>query len=667
MRFKRIVFENYKTYYGHQDIDLSISEEDKKENRNIILLGGLNGAGKTTILKAIRYVLFGKRGITEREYERLLANTINNTYFDEGGRDCTVSLTLQMDTGEEWRLKVKWTFDKFKNFMNETRNIFIKKPGVKKEKEVNINDMEAFNRFIDRIIPYKAAPFFIFDGEEIKDLITKQNSNDMKEAIHKITGLDSYKLLVHNLKTLESDLYKKVASATNLTKVSKLEQELQDTDEEIQKYEKFVKKTKGEIHSLDQEIQEFTSRRNNKVAQNSKSRETFIKKQSTIQTKLNIKESELEEQYQQNIVYILVNEQIKRLKKEITQEKDLRNKKIMRENSLKPYNEFIETLLSKDISPPLSNEQLSQIKTIGEKVWLNEEEMDSHYDPIHDLSSREESTLLRLPEKDVSPLRRLQTEINELKQEFESLESQIEAAPEQVDIKVESDKIAYLQEKKGVLNSKVRTAHKKLQPLIDERTKLRNRITRLSSEDVSVEALNKKLDYVTRTKSFSEEFLTRATELKAQLIRDEFENMLKKLFRKTDEFGEVKFDINNYTIRLFNDRGQEISVLDRSAGEMQMISSALIWALIKASDLDLPMVIDTPLGRLDSIHRNRLIENYYKELSDQVIILSTDTEITKEYVEMMKGHSAKQYLLDYYEEYKYTLIKDGYFDIVEVN
>ncbi|MFK4997008.1 hypothetical protein ACI2OX_03855 [Bacillus sp. N9] len=80
-----------------------------------------------------------------------------------------------------------------------------------------------------------------------------------------------------------------------------------------------------------------------------------------------------------------------------------------------------------------------------------------------------------------------------------------------------------------------------------------------------------------------------------------------------------------------------------------MISSALIWALTKASDLSLPMVIDTPLGRLDSFHRNHLINFYYKELSDQVIILSTDTEITEEYIKIMEKHSYKQYMLDYDE------------------
>src|SRR5690606_32938101 len=136
-------------------------------------------------------------------------------------------------------------------------------------------------------------------------------------------------------------------------------------------------------------------------------------------------------------------------------------------------------------------------------------------------------------------------------------------------------------------------------------------------------------------------------------------SMLDKLFRKQNEFGKIEFDIETFTIRLYNDKMHEISIQDRSAGEMQMISSSLIWALTKASDLSLLMVIDTPLGRLDSYHRNHLINHYYKNLSEQVIILSTDTEVSIEYAELMKKNSYRQYLLDYDEEKKYTIIKDG--------
>lgn len=106
MIFKKMIFQNYKTYYGTQEVDLYIPKEATKEHqKNIILFGGLNGAGKTTFLKALLYVLFEKRGLTketdktliEKEYTKLFSNVINNTFFDEGGRECSV--TLFFETG----------------------------------------------------------------------------------------------------------------------------------------------------------------------------------------------------------------------------------------------------------------------------------------------------------------------------------------------------------------------------------------------------------------------------------------------------------------------------------------------------------------------------------------------------------------------------------------
>lgn len=98
-----------------------------------------------------------------------------------------------------------------------------------------------------------------------------------------------------------------------------------------------------------------------------------------------------------------------------------------------------------------------------------------------------------------------------------------------------------------------------------------------------------------------------------------------------------------------------------------MISSAFIWALTRASNLKLPVIIDTPLGRLDHYHRTHLMQHYYCKLSDQVIILSTDTEITADYINLISKFSSRQYLLDYNENKKYTIIPDGYFNFIKEN
>ena len=83
---------------------------------------------------------------------------------------------------------------------------------------------------------------------------------------------------------------------------------------------------------------------------------------------------------------------------------------------------------------------------------------------------------------------------------------------------------------------------------------------------------------------------------------------------------------------MFNQHNEEIDIMSRSEGEKQLISLGMIWALTKVSGSKMPFVIDTPLARLDSIHRKNVVEHYFTRLSDQVIILSTDTEITLDFI-----------------------------------
>jgi DNA sulfur modification protein DndD len=82
-----------------------------------------------------------------------------------------------------------------------------------------------------------------------------------------------------------------------------------------------------------------------------------------------------------------------------------------------------------------------------------------------------------------------------------------------------------------------------------------------------------------------------------------------------------------------------------SAGEKEIYSISLVWALAKASQKPLPIVIDTPLGRLDKVHRTNLLTHYFPYASKQVIILSTDEEIANEYREMIENKVSKEYLI----------------------
>jgi DNA sulfur modification protein DndD len=669
MLLKKLIFDNYKTYYGHQEIDFFIPKEVREEKKqNIILLGGLNGAGKTTILKAILYILFGKRGMTDTEYKRLFSNIINNTFFDEGGHQCSISLSLETDSGEEWTLKIKWSFDRLKRMTYEQRELNVRQSGSTHSKHARIDNIEAYNRLIDRIIPYHAAPFFIFDGEEIKDIILRQNSHEMKEAIHKITGMEAYKQLLADLHALQDSVENKLAKSVSQIKLQNLHSELDEVKKTVLTLEIKKEKISSENRNVEKLLSEAKQVRNNKASLNSKSREEIIKRQSRIETELNLAKNDLNNFLKNNIINIILRKKITELKKQLKYENEVSHKRILQESSLTPYHNFINQLLSKSITPPLNSEQLEQIKKIGEEVWIEENNIKysipNDFKELHDISNSDYNYLMNHQVKDKIIVVDFINKIENFKNDLDKLETEIRTAPEVVNLDEENKRIDILTKKIGENNLKLKSISGKLSKSYDNRSSLLNKLTRLSGQDGNLEELQNQLDQVSRTINAMEQYVSELTTMKATYIKEEFSNILRKLFRKQEEFGKIEFDITTFSIRLYNDRMQELSIQDRSAGEMQMISSALIWALTKASDLSLPMVIDTPLGRLDSYHRNHLINHYYKDLSQQVIILSTDTEITKEYINLMETNSYKQYMLDYDETKKYTIIRDGYFDFV---
>lgn len=670
MLFKKLVFDNYKTYYGVQELQLYVpSPIEGEPHKNIVLIGGLNGAGKTTMIKAVLYTLFGKRGISDQEFKKLMANIINNNYFDEGGREASVSLTIETDFGEEWELKVKWYFGANKVMTHEEREIFIKKQGNFHKQKALVTNISTFDRFIDKIMPYYAAPFFIFDGEEVRDLIVRQDSKRMIDSIKTITGMHANEELLNDLRKLQTNLNNKIAKATNSTEIKKLGANLEEKKSTVDQFNKRCEQYNKKIQVMENQLEELKKIRFVKIQQNSNSRENIVKEQANIETQLKIAKEDLKEEFQENSLFIILATKIAKLKSTVKEEKIARDQEILRHNSLKPYRKFMDELLNNNITPPLTEDQIRQLQSFGEKVWMEEYSIkkipSKKFNYLHDITNADYNFLTNLRIHDQQSISNKMSKIDSLTSKFEKVESDLKDAPESVNIETENTEIEQITRELGEIRLRYRSARTKLKKAEEEFTILANKMTRMSKLDQSAEELFMQLQQVDKILAGLTKYVSKMTALKTLIVKEEFEKMLRLLSRKEDEFGEIEFDLGTCTIRLYNDKMQEISIEDRSAGEMQMISSSLIWALTKVSALKLPMIIDTPLGRLDSFHRNHLINHYYSELSDQVIILSTDTEINNDYVDTMKKYTYKEYNLDYDQNKKYTIIRDGYFNFMK--
>jgi DNA sulfur modification protein DndD len=124
-----------------------------------------------------------------------------------------------------------------------------------------------------------------------------------------------------------------------------------------------------------------------------------------------------------------------------------------------------------------------------------------------------------------------------------------------------------------------------------------------------------------------------------------------------------RIDINPETlkIRLIDYTGGELMKTQLSAGEKQIFAISILWGLAQCSGYQMPVIVDTPLGRLDSNHRANFLKRYLPHASKQVVVLSTDEEINGKYYDMIKPYTNDVYTLIYNEEEKSSSIIHGYF------
>lgn len=158
-----------------------------------------------------------------------------------------------------------------------------------------------------------------------------------------------------------------------------------------------------------------------------------------------------------------------------------------------------------------------------------------------------------------------------------------------------------------------------------------------------------------------DKFAEQLTKARVKQLENEFVSSYKKLARKEDVQLTAAINPLTFDVELMDEYGIKINRKAMSAGEKQIYAISILEALGRTSGRKLPIIIDTPLGRLDSHHRDKLVENYFPTASHQVVILSTDTEIDRNYTNLIQDDIARTYEICFDGKTKSSTIKEGYF------
>ena len=654
MILDKLSLHNFAIYKGEQEFDLNPLSKKKP----IILIGAMNGSGKTTFLQSIDFLLYSKNSNTFKSqnlsYEGYLEKNIHKDHKNDGA---SISLNFRKQTrGKEENFKVvrmwKKSGEKIKeNFYVYVNDIF---------DEIITKD---WDNFIEQILPAKVAQLFFFDGEKIEQLADLDQSKEvLRKAIDSLLGLE----IVTRLNLDLGEFAKKSAVLSkddkDLRIINEFEDQVNLINKDIKKLEeKKIKleddstKIKFEISALDQELE--------------RSGLSFFDKKKEIELTLENKNKENDD-LKNNLLNIaalegpllLVKKELKEIEEKLLNNINQNNKDLFSEeknNLIKDIKLFTEKdckdsnfkeklfnfLVSKQINSTFAEQDFSKINGLS----------------LENLKELQNKILPDLDKKtnfNLSQLRENILDIEKLEIEFKKIPAEDKIKPiinNQESLKIEVFQILgaikQINEQIEQKNSEKRPKEFQLKKLYqiqsDKKTEL------LDSERFVV--------FSEKTQIIMDQFKKRVLEHHIFKLENLIKECFNFLIRKEEFLEKVKIDINNFALLLYDKKDRNIETSTLSAGERQLLAVAILWALAKASNKLSPTIIDTPLGRLDSKHRLNLVEKYFPNASHQVILLSTDEEINKNYLNIMKESISKSYLINFDPKINGSVVEKGYF------
>ncbi len=249
--------------------------------------------------------------------------------------------------------------------------------------------------------------------------------------------------------------------------------------------------------------------------------------------------------------------------------------------------------------------------------------------------------------------------------ELQQLEVHLSSGAEKNDTIKLLNEIKELQAKKTQLEGDISRCEDAIHSAQYEKEQLERQLNKIvlkiaSDADTSDDNV-RIIEYSTMTLEVMQEFVHRLQAQKVNQLEKNITSCFEFLAQKQAIITSITIDPETLDITLRDYNGGILLKDQLSAGEKQMFAISILWGLALSSGYKLPVIIDTPMARLDSAHRSNFINKYLPNASSQVVVLSTDEEINGKYLDDIREYVSTSYTLIYDENEKCSTIKEGYF------
>lgn len=667
MLFERLSIENYGVYADKSVFDLSTTVK-----KPIILIGGLNGAGKTTIFESLMIALYGKiylgRKTTQKKYMQFI---IEKMHTHEGVRASNASIEIVFrfyhnGSEDEYIVNRSW----FREGLSVSESLQIQK----NKQLMNDVDESQWQTFIEGLIPIGIAHLFFFDGEKIVNMMkwSDPKNDEIKSSLDALLGTE----IINRLHSdLELYLMRRIDKTGDTNKETMLEYDKLNKEKEEKASD--IELLTNEAATKDSDLQKLLSQVSifeSKIADigggYADIRGMLLTQKARLEEKILHQKKTIHEELGGDAPFYLVPAMMDKIKDRLELDTSIVNQKtstsIVKDMVDNLYDElFYETIHDNKIDTSDMYIQTLTRLDISSQTLTRLENMfgESSDTAFFDVAPKDTTLMLEKITTIKDGCKSLQTKIKEHKDvltSLETIESNLAKVPHDDELGPQISKINETHQEIGILKSEIShieqqiSSHKAHQKILQNKLKsLIDSIHKHKKHDAGAKLA---INMQQALKTYSNNLKTRKIkELESNML-----NAINSLLHKK-HIHRVDVDSQTFDLKIYANNDDENSTILKSMGERQMVGTALLWAIAKTSRRSLPFVIDTPVGRLDGKHFSNLVDRFYPFASHQLILLSTDREIgLDEYAELSK-YTSHSYQITCDESKSTTTVTDGYF------
>lgn len=646
MRITSLTLTNFGVYAGENRFDFAT-------DKPVVLIGGMNGRGKTTFLEAVLVALYGANSFayvesnvaTFGQYLKAKTNVGDGSLRAAVSIEfevCRLGKTERLTVRREWDASKKRVFSKMSVLNDGVPDRFL---------------ADNWDIYVEQLLPRALSSFFFFDGEKIAELSLDGEDAQIRESMRAILGVSVVDVLRRDLSTVMRRVVDRDRGSESLDdiedaglRVELAHAELKNLDtkmDELENAELALQKAMERLQS------DLYAAGGDAIAQRAMHGERLsmlrsLYKETTSEAIALASDvaplAMFEGWFPELCSQAKAARETWAISSAITRLEELAGVWSDNEQEREVTIRFINRARA-DVLDDAGDGKVAQLAGCLDSIAsLQEEAIPRAREAFEALESKRDSLAKQIESEEAY----LSLEVDEREVE------EIRAAMEEV-----SGKLA------GVRREAAATAEersKKNGAFIRESAAYKRRMSAYLASVDSSEVAGRALRYIGLADSIFEEFAFRIQEKKTDSLAREIAFCFQQLSSKRDLVQDVKVDPRSLKVTLIGSDGGAIERELLSAGERQLLVIATLWALAKCSMSELPVIIDTPLARLDSAHRMAIVESYFPNAADQVIILSTDSEITGDYYEALRPNVSSEYTLVYDEETHSTSVKRGYFE-----